>query len=118
MKLAILAAAFVACAAIAGCANFSTAPLVPASDQVAVAQGEGALETTYNIGAQAYLAALPHLSAATKAKTKPEMIRAYQALTAARAAEALGDAATAAAQAQALGDLIAEVKADLTNPPS
>lgn len=62
-----------------------------------------AVEAAYNVAAHAYVTAdtAGQLPAALKARVRPVLVSSYQALLAARAAYAAGDAATFTAQARA-----------------
>jgi hypothetical protein len=90
-----------------------TPSLIPPSETVIVAQAGTSVDAAYNVAAQAYLAALPTMPAATKATVKPLLVKAYGFVQAADAAEKLGDATTVAAQAGNAMALIAQIKSAL-----
>lgn len=90
-----------------GCANI---PLLHGSTQVVVAQGETTLDLAYNVAAKAYLAQLPTMAPATKAKVKPILVKAHQLVKAADQAEAVGNAAGLADQIGQATQLIAQAK--------
>jgi hypothetical protein len=103
MKRTILLGLAVLC--LAACNTTST--------QVAIAQGDTTIDAAYNTAAQAYLAAVPNMPAATKAEVKPLLVQAYAYVQAADAAAKVGDAATESAQAAQASALISQIQADL-----
>lgn len=103
-KLAVIVAAL----SLSACGT-----LIPASATVAVAQGDTTLDATYNVAAQAYIAALPTMPANIKATVQPLLVKAYPYVVAADKAEALGDAAGVAAQTGAAMTLISQARVAL-----
>lgn len=98
----------IACAAmLAGCL---TNPLVPPSAQVGVAQGGATIDLAYNVAANAYLKALPTMSATTKAQLKPILAKAYNLVQAADAAETLGQSTAVATDIASATQLINQAK--------
>jgi hypothetical protein len=83
------------------------------STTLAIAEGDTSVDVAYNGAAQAYLAALPTMSASTKATVKPLLVKAYAAVQLADAAAAKGDSATVSAQLTAVTALAAQIAADL-----
>lgn len=94
--------------AASGCA---TTPLLQPPAQLVVAKVEFGFESTYNVGATAYLEAVHsgRLTGANKAKAKSILMQAYAALRLARTAQALGDATTVDAQSAAIAGLVVQV---------
>ncbi len=92
---AAFAAAVLACAPLAACA-----PILKPEQQVTAAKAEYGFEAAYNTAARAYLDGLDAriITPAQKAQAKPILQRAYKAVKAARAAQALGEADTFAQQ--------------------
>lgn len=99
VRLALIAA--LALSPLAACTS------LPADAPVTLAKAEFAFETAYNVAGNAYLAAVNSgaLTGADKAAAKQALGRAYEAVLAARAAEALGDARTVQEQAATVTDL-------------
>lgn len=103
MKYLIVAGAI----ALASCTTTSlSAPL-----QIDAAKAEYSAETAYNLAGNAYLAAEPYLSPASKVTVKADLATAYMALKAARLAESIGDTATLIAKVAAVEDLYTQVRA-------
>lgn len=102
-----------ACLSLAGCAQLSGLLNPSASTQVVIAQGDASIDEAYNIAAQAYLAALPSMSASTKATVKPLMIKAYAAVQAADAAATAGSSSDLAAKITAATQAINDARAAL-----
>lgn len=93
--------------ALAGC----TTPTLSAPLQIDAAKAEYSAETAYNLAGNAYLAAEPYLSPASKVTVKADLATAYIALKAARSAESIGDTATLTAKVAAVEDLYTQVRA-------
>jgi hypothetical protein len=94
---------------LASCETNSPALAPPAA--ITVAKAEYAFETSYNVAAQAYLAAVKAkaLTATDKDRAKALLGQAYAALLVARQAQLAGDAPTVQLQAAAITGLTAQV---------
>lgn len=98
---------------LAACAS---APIVPPSASVAVLQGDTALDASYHTAADAYLSQAASLDPATKASVKAVFAAFYTAVSAADAAQRLGDANTLAAKTADALALYAQLKPILHLP--
>ena len=100
IPMSLMAAAIL----LAGCASNGGA-LLPASDQVPVAQGVATLDAAYNVVAKIYLSQVATMAPGLKAKIKPLLIRAYaldQAVDSGQLLAGETDMATQIADATAL----------------
>lgn len=98
---------FIASFALTACATTTLSAPV----QLDAAKAEYSAETAYNLAGNAYLAAEPYLSPASKVTVKADLATAYTALKAARAAESIGDTPTLTAKVAAVEDLYTQVQA-------
>jgi hypothetical protein len=103
-----IVAAIAASLALVAC---QTNPITPPSVEVAVLQADTGLDATYNTAAQTYLAVKDSLPADVHAQAKALLIRAYQVVQAADAAQKLGDATTFNQQFAQASALIGQVQA-------
>lgn len=108
-------AAAIFCAPLAALAltACATAPLIPPSDTVVVAQGETTLDLAFNVPAKVYMAHVSTMDPGLKATVKPLLLRAGAIVQASDAAEVLGNETSMGAQIADAYALIGQAKAAL-----
>lgn len=110
MKRALIAISLAAALSLGACA---TAPLVPVPDQTLALQADTTLDVAYNVAAKLYLAQVPTMDPALKAKVKPMVQKARALVVACDNGQLLGQATTMADQIALASQLIGDIKTAL-----
>lgn len=97
-------------------ASCASPPITPPALSVAVLQGDTTLDASYNLAAKAYLSQAPTMPADAKSTVKATLAALYTAVTAADAAQRLGDANTLQAKIADATALYAQLKPVLHLP--